>query len=280
MPELPEVETIRMQLEKYIVDSVIKEIEVKNKKYEINTEHVLDKKIIGVRRFAKQLAIDLENNYSIMIHVKMTGQLIYRGSRLPHAAKGSAGLSPKVTGGLGGKHTHLIFHLDNGDLYYNDVRQFGWIKVVKNEELKAIVFAPEPFKDLILEYFQNLLSKSKRNIKVLLMDQSKIGGIGNIYANDALWLARISPKRASNSLTNQESKLLFESIETVLKAGLKYGGASELAFVTPDGNEGEYQNHSLAYDHTGELCLNCKKEKIAKFFLGGRGTYWCPTCQK
>ena len=114
----------------------------------------------------------------------------------------------------------------------------------------------------------------------MLMDQSKIGGIGNIYANDALWLARVSPKRASNSLTNQESKLLFESIETVLKAGLKYGGASELAFVTPDGNEGEYQNHSLVYDHTGELCLNCKKEKIAKFFLGGRGTYWCPACQK
>ena len=151
MPELPEVETIRFQLEKYIVGSVIKEIEIKNKKYEINTEHVLDKKIIGVRRFAKQLAIDLENNYSIMIHVKMTGQLIYEGKKLQKSK--TQKLSPKVTGGLGGKHTHLIFRLDDGDLYYNDVRQFGWIKVVKNEELKAIVFAPEPLKDLNAEHF-------------------------------------------------------------------------------------------------------------------------------
>ena len=112
------------------------------------------------------------------------------------------------------------------------------------------------------------------------MDQSKIGGVGNIYANDALWLSKISPKRASNSLINQESKLLFDAIETVLKAGLKYGGASELAFVTPDGKEGEYQNHSLVYGHTGEICANCKTETIEKFFLGGRGTYWCSNCQK
>lgn len=275
MPELPEVETIRFQLEKYIVGSVIKEIEVKNKKYDINTEHVLGKKIIGVKRFAKQLAIDLENNYSIMIHVKMTGQLIYRGSKLQ-----LNNLSKKVIGGINGKHTHLVFHLNDGDLYYNDVRQFGWIKLINSEDLIVNNFAPEPLKDLTLEYFTNLLSKSKRNIKVMLMDQSKIGGVGNIYANDALWLARISPKRASNSLINQESKLLFDAIETVLKAGLKYGGASELAFVTPDGKEGEYQNHSLVYGHTNEICNSCKKEKITKSFLGGRGTYWCQTCQK
>lgn len=274
MPELPEVETIRMQLEKYIVGSVIKEIEVKNKKYEINTEYVLDKKIIGVRRFAKQLAIDLENNYSIMIHVKMTGQLIYRGSKLQLNS-----LSKKVIGGIDGKHTHLIFHLDNGDLYYNDVRQFGWIKLINSEDITVNNFAPEPLKDLTFEYFSNLLSKSKRNIKVILMDQSKIGGIGNIYANDALWLARISPKRTSNTLDDKEVSLLFNAIDTVLKAGLKYGGASELAFVTPDGNEGEYQNHSLVYGHTGEICTNCKKNKVEKFFLGGRGTYWCKICQ-
>lgn len=274
MPELPEVETIRMQLEKYIVGSVIKEIEVKNKKYEINTEHVLDKKIIGVRRFAKQLAIDLENNYSIMIHVKMTGQLIYRGSKLQ-----LDNLSKKVIGGINGKHTHLIFHLDNGDLYYNDVRQFGWIKLINSEELIINNFAPEPLKDLTLEYFTNLLSKSKRNIKVMLMDQAKIGGIGNIYANDALWLAKISPHRSAVSLSSSEVGKLYEAIHTVLKAGLKYGGASELAFVTPDGKEGEYQNHSLIYGHTGEICTNCKTEKIEKFFLGGRGTYWCKICQ-
>lgn len=274
MPELPEVETIKLQLEKYILGSEIQEIEVINKKYEVPTEHVLGQKIVAVRRFAKQLSIDLDNDYSIMIHVKMTGQLLYRGKRNEERV-----MSPKVIGGLGGKHTHLIFHLDDGDLYYNDVRQFGWVKIVKNEELINIKFAPEPLKDLTLEYFQNLLSKSKRNIKVLLMDQSKIGGIGNIYANDALYLARISPHRSAVSLSSSEVSKLYDSIETVLKAGLKYGGASELAFVTPDGKEGEYQNHSLVYGHTGEFCINCKTQKIEKFFLGGRGTYICAKCQ-
>ena len=275
MPELPEVETIKLQLEKYILGSVIEKVEVKNKKYEIDTDNILEQKITGIRRFAKQLAIDLDNNYSIMIHVKMTGQLIYRGSKLK-----LNNLSKKVIGGLDGKHTHLIFHLNDGDLYYNDVRQFGWIKVVKSESSTENNFAPEPLKDLTLEYFQKLLSKSKRNIKVMLMDQTKIGGVGNIYANDALYLSKISPKRSSNTLTLDEQKKLYDAIHTVLKAGLKYGGASELAFVTPDGNEGEYQNHSLVYGHTGEICKNCKTTKIEKFFLGGRGTYWCSVCQK
>lgn len=275
MPELPEVETIKLQLEKYVLGSIVKSIEAINKKYAINTENIIDKKIIGVRRFAKQLSIDLENGYSVMIHVKMTGQLIYKGSRLK-----DNNISKKVIGGLGGKHTHLIFHLNDGDLYYNDVRQFGWVRVVKSESSTENNFAPEPFKDLTLEYFQKLLSKSKRNIKVLLMDQSKIGGVGNIYANDALWESGISPKRIASSLATNEQQKLYDSIHAVLKSGLKYGGASELAFVTPDGKEGEYQNHTLVYGHTGEICNSCKSSKIEKFFLGGRGTYWCPTCQK
>lgn len=274
MPELPEVETMRMQLEKFLVGSTITKVEVKNKTYELPVENLLNAKIVGVRRFAKQLSIDLNNNYSIMIHVKMTGQLIYRGSKLK-----LNNLSKKVIGGLDGKHTHLIFHLNDGDLYYNDVRQFGWIKIVKSEQILNDKHAPEPLKNLTQEYFSNLLSKSKRNIKVLLMDQTKIGGIGNIYANDALWLAKISP-RSTASLQSEKVKELYNAIHTVLKAGLKYGGASELAFVTPDGNEGEYQNHTLVYGHTGKICTNCKKQKIEKFFLGGRGTYWCPTCQK
>lgn len=281
MPELPEVETIKMQLEKYILGARIKKLEIRNKKYNLEPGHIIGQKIVGIRRFAKQLSIDLENNYSIMIHVKMTGQLIYRGSRLKIVDQK---LSPKVLGGLDGKHTHVVFHLDNGDLYYNDVRQFGWIKIIKKEEITNNNFAPEPLKDLTQEYFSNLLSKSKRNIKVMLMDQTKIGGIGNIYANDALWLAKISPKRASNSLSSEDSKLLYDAIETVLKAGLKYGGASESSFVTPDGNEGKYQNHTLVYGHTGEVCKKpaCRQagQKIEKFFLGGRGTYWCKLCQK
>ena len=281
MPELPEVETMRIQLEKFLVGLIISNVEIKTPSYNLPSENIIGAKITAVRRFAKVTSIDLSNGYSILTHVKLTGQYIYRGPNLRSPSK----LSSKVVGGIGGPHTHIIFDFtDGGKLYYNDIRKFGWVRVLKTKDVANEKFVkalgPEPFKDLTLEYFTNLLSKSKRNIKVLLMDQTKIGGIGNIYANDCLWLSAISPQRAANTLTFNEQKKLYSAIETVLKAGLKYGGASELAFVTPDGNEGEYQNHTLVYGHTGQICANCKKTEIEKFFLGGRGTYWCPKCQK
>ena len=164
-------------------------------------------------------------------------------------------------------------------LYFNDVRKFGWMKLMPTGNLDLKV-SPEPLKDLTKELFKDILSKSSRNIKVVLMDQDKIGGIGNIYANDALWLAKIDPTKKANNLRSLEVNKLFSSIEKVLDNGLKYGGASENAFVTPDGEEGEYQNHTLVYGREGEICRNCKKNKIEKTFLGGRGTYWCSICQK
>lgn len=288
MPELPEVETMRMQLDKYIAGSKIVNVVFKTKSYELPKENLLHSTVSKVRRFAKVTSIDLSNGYSILTHVKLTGQYIYRGPKL----KNDGQLSKKVVGGLGGPHTHIIFEFsDGGKLYYNDIRKFGWVRIVKTEDVEKEKFiktlGPEPhiaqgFSGSVLtkEYFKNLISKSRRNIKVLLMDQSKIGGVGNIYANDALYLSKINPKRTANTLTDKEQDILYNSIEFVLKEGLKYGGASELAFVTPDGKEGEYQNHTLVYGHQGELCKYCKKNKIEKFFLGGRGTYWCSNCQK
>jgi formamidopyrimidine-DNA glycosylase len=111
------------------------------------------------------------------------------------------------------------------------------------------------------------------------MDQTKMSGVGNIYANDALWSSGIDPKRPAQSLVDSEAKSLYDTIHKVLKSGLKYGGASELAFVTPDGTEGEYQKHTLVYGHEGQPCERCHKAKITKYFLSGRGTYSCPNCQ-
>jgi len=282
MPELPEVESIRMQLEKYVVGHKIENILVANPRiFNENPQNLIGAKFVEIRRFGKVLVMDLDNGFSLVAHVKLTGQFIYRGPKL----KKSVSLSKKVTGGLGGKHTHVIFELDRGaKLYYNDVRRFGWIKLVKTKDLlkenKFIAnLGPEPLKDLTLQKFKEILNKTRRVVKVVLMDQSKIGGVGNIYANDALWLAKINPKRPANSLTSVEIKKLFNAVEKVLKAGLKYGGASELAFVRPDGTEGDYQSHSLVYGRTGEVCKSCKVEKIKKEMLGGRGTYYCPKCQ-
>jgi len=275
MPELPEVETIKLQLNKFLVGHKIVSIDVRNRKiFQGDEKRIIGAKVTGTRRFGKVTVIDLDNKYSILTHVKLTGQFIYRGPNLD-----TNSLSTKVIGGLGGLHTLVIFTLDKkGLLYYNDVRRLEKTSEVENESfIKKL--GPDMLK-VDFNNFNEIFSKTSRNIKTLLMDQSKISGVGNIYVNDALWLSKINPKRTAKSLSKKESKLLFNALHTVLKAGLKYGGASELAFVTPDGKEGEYQNHTLVYGHQGEVCKSCKINKIEKFFLGGRGTYWCSLCQK
>jgi formamidopyrimidine-DNA glycosylase len=282
MPELPEVETVKLQLQKYLVGHKIENVDIKAPKiFTGDPKDVEGASIKDIRRFAKVLSIDLSNGNSIVIHIKLTGQIIYRGPNLKTPIK----LSKKIAGGVPGPHTHVILKLDKGGLlYYNDIRRFGWLKVIKSSEVDKSDFVgklgPEPFKDLTEEKFVEILCKTTRPVKVLLMDQSKMGGVGNIYATDALWLAQVNPRTPAKTVDGKKASELYTAILTVLKAGLKYGGASELAFVTPDGAEGEYQNHTLAYGHQNEICSRCKKAKIEKYFLGGRGTYWCPVCQK
>ena len=276
MPELPEVETIRLQLEKFLVGRKIIAVEVRSRKILADGEkNLLGGKIIGVRRFGKVVVVDFDNDYSALIHLKLTGQLVFQGPNLP------------------GKHTHVIFSLSGGKkLYFNDLRKFGWIKIVKSDKLQVTGFigklGPEPFvgqassgqAPLTLEKFREILAKTSRSIKIVLMDQEKISGLGNIYANEALWLAEINPRRSSQSLSLSEQKTLFNSILKVLKQGLRWGGASDQAYLQPSGEEGKYQEHFLVYGRRGQICLHCKKAKIAKIKLGGRGTYFCPFCQK
>ena len=240
---------------------------------------------MGVRRFGKALVIDLSNKFSLAAHVKMTGQFIYQGPNL----KIKPVYTKKVVGGVPGKHTHIIFKLDRGGiLYFNDYRKFGWIRLEKTQELqnsknpKSFIgkLGKEFLKDLTGAEFSEILSNSKKPIKLLLMDQEKMAGVGNIYANEALFLAGINPRKESKKLGNEEIKNLYEAIHKVLKEGLKYGGASELAYVTPDGTEGNYQNHTLIYGREGEKCKNGCGSIIKKIKLGGRGTYFCPICQK
>ncbi len=282
MPELPEVQSIRNQLEKYVTGHKLESVEVINKKIAPDDfTPIVGSKFKGFRRFGKVLVFDFDNGYSTVSHIKLTGQFVYRGPNL----KNPPTLSKKINDGLGGRHTHVVFHLDRkGLLYYNDFRRFGWIKLTKTKDVPEFDFikklGPEPLDELTFEKFSALLGKTRRAVKVVIMDQSKMGGVGNIYANDALWDSQILPSRPANSLSQNEAKALFNSIEKVLKKGIATGGASELSFVTPDGGEGDYQNHFLAYGKQGTLCPRCKKEKFKKVALGGRGTYFCPRCQK
>ena len=231
MPELPEVETIRLGLQKYIVGKTIEDVEVRLRKIVSgDTKNIIGAKVIDVRRFGKGLVIDLDNGYSIAAHIKLTGQFIYRDSDTL-----SLKLSPKVGTTLPNKFTHAIFKFNKGAvLYYNDIRQFGWIKIVKSDKIKEISFfkdlGPEFFKDLTFEKFKEIVSKSNLKIKVLIMDQKKMSGVGNIYANDALFEARIDPSRKAKDLSEDKIQKLYNAILKVLKIGLKQGGASELSF--------------------------------------------------
>lgn len=295
MPELPEVEILKLGLKKYLIGHKIVGVDVKARRiFRDDEKEVIGAKIKGVRRFAKVLVFDLSNGKSIVIHIKLTGQLIYRGPNL----KDKVALSKKVSS-IPGPHTRVIVKLDrDGVLYYNDLRQFGWIKIFPTKEVETSDFVgklgPEPpvvplrqgsggamegQARLTEEKFRDELAKTKRPIKVVLMDQARIGGIGNIYANDSLWMSKINPKKPANSLDTSELKELYKNILAVLRDGIKYGGASELQFVTAEGKDGGYQNHFRVYGQKGNLCQRCKKEKIQKYFLGGRGTYFCPACQ-
>jgi formamidopyrimidine-DNA glycosylase len=266
MPELPEVETIRRGLEECLVGRRIDGVEIHlAKQFAGDIRDVVGAEVVGVNRHGKGLVIDLDNGYSLAIHVKMTGQLIY-GSHLEDG------------------HVHVVFGLDNGRfLFYRDIRQFGWIRVIRSSELKVLSFfrdlGPEPLKDLTGEKFFEIVGGSRMPIKLLLMDQKKIAGIGNIYANDALFVARIDPRRVALSLAREEMTALFEGVEEVLRRGIEMGGASEWNYVNVLGEKGGYQNFFQVYRREGSQCTRCGG-KIERIKLGGRGTFFCAGCQK
>lgn len=284
MPELPEVETIRLGLQKYLVGHKVLEVEVRLPRiFNGDSKKVIGRKVVAVRRFGKGLLVDVDNGYSIAVHVKMTGQLLYRRvssvSRVPRVSREKVDIDK-----LPDKYTHVVFRLSNDAfLFFRDMRQFGWVKIVATKDAPEMSFfkslGPEPLKDLTLEKFQAIISKNKTNIKTLLMDQKKISGIGNIYANDALYVARIDPRRFSASLTMKEQEKLFQATEQVLKKGLDAGGASEWSYVDALGGAGQYQNFFQVYNKKDKPCKNCGS-LIEKITIGGRGTFFCPNCQR
>jgi formamidopyrimidine-DNA glycosylase len=295
MPELPEVETIRMQLEKYLVGQTITSINSLHKKSLIgNPKLVEGKKIVGAKRFGKMLDIDVEGKIDIGIHLKMSGQLLYQkedkknkqnSSRLI-APNNKSGYSSSTARSLPHKHTRVIIKFKSGDiLYFNDQRIFGWVKIMEGDELSKLTFiknlGKEPW-DITDEEFFQLIHKRNRPVKLVILDQEIISGVGNIYANDGLWEAGIKPQRKASSLTKTESANLLKALIKVLKEGIKYGGSTgqDGKYVHLDGGSGKYQEHFRVYDKKDKKCLRKDGGVVEKITLGGRGTYFCPVCQK
>lgn len=281
MPELPEVETIVRELDQVLPGKKIVGVEVgRTKSFVGDEKELVGKTIKGVQRRSKMTVIEFADfPKKLVIHLKMTGQLIYLSGT--HRVVGGHP-TPDWVNKLPSSSTRVVIDLDNrAKLYFNDLRVFGWLKLMKEEDWEKLNAKLPPdvtHKEFSLEYFTEVLAKSGRPIKLVLMDQDKLGGVGNIYANDALYLARINPKRKARELAEKERAELYGAVKKVINLGIKYGGASVDKYVDAAGMGGKYQEHFLVYGRNGQKCKR-DGNVIRKVKLGGRGTYYCPGCQ-
>ncbi len=265
MPELVEVEIIKRQLEAKLLGKRFTKIEIKDPKiFKGDKNNILNSRITQIKRIGKILIICFENNFCLATHFKMSGRFVFE----------------KESKNFNKVHNRAIFYLGKEKLIYNDIRRFGWLKVIKKDELKDLLknLGTDAL-EISFEEFEKIIKNSSRMIKGLLMDQTKISGIGNIYANEILYLARINPKTKGNNLTNKQLKDLYKAITKVLKRALKFSGSSISSFITTEAQKGNYQKHFYIY---GRANRRCPRDKgiIKKINLLSRATYFCPICQK
>jgi formamidopyrimidine-DNA glycosylase len=282
MPELPEVETIARELDQVLPGKKITGVEIRREKSFVGDPKELVGMVVDeVGRKAKMTVVRFRNSDKVLvIHLKMTGQLIYvENSR--RIVGGHP--TPDWVNKLPSNSTRVVIEFDNGaKLFFNDLRVFGWLKLMVNSEWQMAYGGMPPDvtdKEFSLEYFKGILKKSGRATKLVLLDQGKFGGVGNIYANDALYLARIDPRRKANELSTSQVEDLYEAVKEVIALGIKYGGASVDKYVDAAGVGGKYQEHFQIYQRDGEKCKR-DDETIKKIKIGARGTYYCPGCQK
>lgn len=279
MPELPEVETIRLSLAKNIVGKTIKSIQVLSPKQFVgDVDSIVRQNIVSIDRKGKVMAIKLSNNLYLSIHLKMSGQILF-SKNVDHAVYGHP-VAKANTSTMPGKTTRIIIEFaDNSAIFFNDLRKFGWIKLGNKPEEPM---GPDVLSaDFTVNHLKKVLSSSRKPIKVLLLDQDKIAGIGNIYANDSLWEAKINPLRVANTLNDVEVGELYKGILTIIHEGIKYKGSSSAdeAYVLPDASKGGYQHHRRVYHRTGLPCLR-DGHKIMRVRQAGRSSFFCPHCQK
>ncbi|MEX2012652.1 MAG: bifunctional DNA-formamidopyrimidine glycosylase/DNA-(apurinic or apyrimidinic site) lyase [Patescibacteria group bacterium] len=282
MPELPEVETIRRALQKTLSGQKIRSVNVRFiKLFHGNPDTLKNQTITEIFRRSKVLIIQLSKSV-LLIHLKMTGQLIY----VPEHGEAIVGGHPDKVYSLNlpHKHSHIIFELDKGTLYFNDLRKFGWVKVYDNLEQAAHEFAklgPEyTWPEYTLEHiFGKLARRQNITIKQALLEQSLVAGVGNIYADETLFCAKIRPTRKAKDVKPAEIKKIFECIPHVFELSLKHGGTSSRDYLQPDGSLGTYLNFANVYKREGLPCKVCGNP-IERIKISGRSSHFCPNCQK
>lgn len=322
MPELPEVETVKNGLKELLQGLKIKSVNYDWPKGFPNSKHDVNKYLIGstvknVRRRAKVLMVDLSSGYSLVVHLKMTGQLVFvgpadkqeLGDRSLELEKtqtsdletpNSQPLTPKtelarfsgghptksMVGPLPDKSTRIIIEFENGGrLFFNDQRKFGWMKLVPSEQVNELDFikklGPEPLNPNFQssQFIDRLSRRQNSSIKAALLDQTVIAGIGNIYADESLFLSKIHPASHVKAIPKKQLKILFENIKNVLKESIGKGGTTDRNFVDCLGRPGNYMDIARVFRREKQACSVCLDE-IIKIRVAGRGTHVCVKCQK
>ena len=286
MPELPEVETVRRGLHQLIIGRQIRSQVHDTPKSFPNSEHdvrlfLINATILDVRRRAKVLLIDLSTDYTLVIHLKMTGQLVFRGEE----TFGAGHPNESLIGELPDRSTRVTLEfMDGAKLYFNDQRKFGWMKLVPTMEVVDMPFmqkvGPEPLEDDFTaeEFAARFSRRAKTSIKAALLDQSVVAGVGNIYADESLWGAKVHPKRLVGAITSMEFELLYTELRQVMNLAIEKGGSTDKNYVNAEGNRGSYMDFARVFRREGLACPRCGAE-IIKFKAAGRGTHICPVCQ-
>ncbi|RLC34654.1 DNA-formamidopyrimidine glycosylase [Candidatus Shapirobacteria bacterium] len=267
MPELPEVETVRLFFQQHLLHKKIIKIKILTPKSFIGSKKlIINQKITSFSRHGKQLSINLFNHYLLLIHLKMTGQLAYQSNQ-QDSFLGHPTPQPKYKK-LPNSSTRVIFTFSNqSKLFFNDQRKFGWIKVIKKSQIKQLQSNLGPdilSSDFSYPYFKKILQSSSRAIKNLLHDQSKLAGLGNIYVNDSLFLSKIHPLTPANKINLNKTKLLYNNIKKIIKQAIKKDAK---------------QYRFRVYQKTGQTCPVCGTV-IVRQKISGRSAFYCPSCQK
>lgn len=308
MPELPEVQTVVNELNRKLRGRKIKRVavhaaklvsvgpntvsnvrDVEQKTVNQFVKLLTGRKFASVRRRGKMLIFDVDGPLTLLAHLKMTGQFIFEDKVLAKKTESKYRLLNKLNAPLvklPSKHTHVVFYFTDGStLYFNDIRKFGYLRVVLDKDIEKVKefreYGPEPLeKSFTLEVFREALKNRKKTpIKLALMDTKVVVGIGNIYSDEILFHARVRPDRKVESLTSRELKAIFEQIKPVLLTGIKYKGSSVGDFVRTDGKWGSMGKHHYVYGRKNQPCLSCAT-MISSMKLGGRTSCFCPKEQK
>lgn len=287
MPELPEVETVRRGLSGLLPGLKVVGVRHDWAKSFPNSPNDVEQFLAGanimdVRRRAKVLMIDLETDYTLVIHLKMTGQMVFVGKQRFGAGHPNDSLVSK----LPDKSTRVTFEFDNGShLYFNDQRKFGWVRLLPTIEVPNIDFmkkvGPEPLEDSFTakDFETRLRRRSNSGIKAVLLDQTIVAGVGNIYADESLWGAMIHPATLVKSLTFHKIEILYKELRFVLNLAIEKGGSTDRNYVNAEGKRGSYMDFARVFRREGLDCPRCGTT-IEKSRVAGRGTHTCPKCQK